>query len=409
MATAVVLMILSAIILFLYTKMLLKDQIEEELYSNKDRLEKLLIKDQSITGIPPIMMVEKVDHAEIIKLKDTLIYDPLQDEIELFEQLSETKIINGQHFRITVRAMVIESEDILFAIVFTFIGIILLTFFFLFYLNKSRNEKLWRPFFKNLDKLKTFSIKSNEPLNFEDSEILEFHELNNEMESLTVKIQKDYRNLKQFTEDVSHEMQTPLAILQVKIETLMNDVNISEEQFNNFSSFQVDISRLKQLNKKLIILAKIDNNQFSTTETISINKLLQESIANFVELAGVDIQLEASNEMNVIMDNSLAIILCNNLLSNAVKHNKDSNQIIVKIENSIMHITNSGDEALSHPDQLFDRFYKESKKSDSTGLGLSIVKKICNYYGFAPSYNFCENEHQHNFQIDFNPQVLNNF
>jgi len=389
--------------------MLLQDQIEEELYSNKDRIEKLLVKDQSITGIPPIMMVEKVNKVEVIKLKDTLIYDPLQDEVELFEQLSETKKINGQQYRITVRAMVIESEDILFAIVFTFMGIILLAFFFLFYLNKSRNERLWRPFFKNLDKLKTFSIKSNEPLNFEDSEILEFHELNNEMESLTAKLQTDYRNLKQFTEDVSHEMQTPLAILQVKIETLMNDVNLSEQQFNNFSSFQVDISRLKQLNKKLIILAKIDNNQFTTTETVCINTILKESILNFIELANVEIQLESSTEINVMMDKSLAIILCNNLLSNAVKHNKESNQIFVKVENSTMQIFNSGEQALSQPDQLFVRFYKESKKPNSTGLGLSIVKKICNYYGFAPSYNFCENEHQHNFQIDFNPQVLNNF
>lgn len=388
--------------LYLYTKYLLQDEIEEELYSNKDRVEQLLLSDSEIKGVPPIMVVKKVNLPEKEMLKDTILYDPFQNEVELFRQLSGTKNINGQEYRVTVRAMVIESEDILSAIVLTFFTIILLAFIFLFYLNKSRNEKLWAPFFVNLSKLKSFSLKSDTPLKFEDSDILEFHELNSEMETLTSKIQADYRNLKQFTEDVSHEMQTPLAIMQGKIDTIINDTEINEMQFAKFTSLQEDIQRLKQLNKKLNLLAKIENNQFTSIETILINELFNETISSFSELTAVEFKFIENEEVSVKMDNALARILCNNLISNAVKHSTDSQPVQVVIERDRVNVINAGIKRLERPEQIFDRFFKESKQPDSTGLGLSIVKKICDHYGFVPSYRFCESEKQHSFQIRFN-------
>jgi len=403
--TSIVLLLISGVILFIYTKLLLNNEIEEELYSNKARLEKLLEEDISIKGVPPIMEVEQVLKPEKLKVSDTLIFDPSQNEIELFRQLSETQEINGNYYRVTVRTMVIESEDILFAIVFTFVGIVFLAFIFLFFLNKSRNKKLWEPFFINLDRLKNFSLKSNKSLNFEDSEILEFHELSTELELLTSKIQIDYRNLKQFTEDVSHEMQTPLAIMQAKIDTVINDESTSESQFVKFSSLQEDIQRLKQLNKKLILLAKIDNNQFVNTEKLNINNVFQDAIENLKELTTTEINFIDGNTINVKMDKSLAVVLCNNLLSNAIKHTASRNPITVRINNNVAFVENKGAVALARPDQIFERFYKESKKDESTGLGLSIVKKICDYYGFVPSYRFRESEKLHIFQIDFNTQL----
>ena len=396
---SIILLVVSAVALYLYTGSLLENEIEEELYSNKDRVEQLLIKDNNLKGIPPIMMVEKVRRSEKEIIKDTLLYDPLQDEIELFRQLSGTKTIAGQNYRITVRAMVIESEDILFAIVFTFVTIIFLAFIFLFYINKSRNEKLWKPFFVNLDKLKDFSLKSGKPLQLNESDIVEFDDLNREMLSLTTKVQADYRNLKQFTEDVSHEMQTPLAIMQAKIETIINDQHINDNQFEQLSSLQSDIQRLKQLNKRLILLAKINNNQFTANEIVSINEVFDLAISNFHELTSVQIESKGASTINITMDRSLASVLCNNLLSNAVKHNLENHSIIVYFEENRVQVINSGTKALNNPNHIFDRFYKESKKSDSTGLGLSILKKICDYYGFTPSYRFEKNKHI--FQIVF--------
>ncbi len=393
-------MIFSGVALYFYTRALLQNEIEEELYSNKDRIEHLLLNDSTIKGVPPIMTVKKVSSSETETLKDTLLYDPFQNEEELFRQLSGTKNINGQEYRVTVRAMVIESEDILKAILVIFSIVILLAFLFLFVLNKSRNEKLWKPFFNNLEKLKNFSLKSDKPLDLMESDIKEFDDLNTEMTLLTSKVQTDYRNLKQFTEDISHEMQTPLAIMQAKIETFIDDQNITQEQFDQWSSLQNDIQRLKQLNKRLIILAKIDNNQFSDTECVSVNDLLQRVIADFSEIIETPINYFEDTQINIDIDRSLASVLFNNLISNAVKHKFDSTPIDIQVIANKVQVKNSGSKALSQPEMVFERFYKESNKPDSTGLGLSIVKKICDHYSFVPSYQFNEIKKQHIFEID---------
>lgn len=401
-------MFASGVVLYFSIKMLLESEIEEELYSTKNRVELILKSDPEHQGIPPVIEVEKVTNLRRKVLNDTLIYDPLQDEIELFRQLSETKLINGQQYRITVRAMVIESENILVAIVSTFLIIILFAFIFLFYFNKNRNKKLWDPFFINLDKIKSFSIKEMNQLDLRESEIIEFDELNKELNSLTAKVHSDYQNLKQFTEDISHEIQTPLAVMQAKIDTLVDGLHINQEQYQQFSSLENDLRKLKNLNKRLILLAKIDNNQFVNDELISLNLIFEDAVQNLTELTPAVFKLESNTNNLLKIDRSLAVVLCDNLLSNAIKHNLEDNEITIKIEATKVQVLNRGIMPLKHPDQLFNRFYKESRSRDSNGLGLSIVKKICDQYGFLPSYSFVElefNTHKnryHCFEIQFN-------
>ena len=158
-------------------------------------------------------------------------------------------------------------------------------FIFQFYLNKSNNKKLWSPFFHNLEQMKTFSLLSTNPIQLLDSEILEFSELNKEIALLTGKVRDDYENLKQYTEDVSHELQTPLAIIQAKIENIINDQSVTEVQFNQLTSIQKDIQRLTQLNKRLTLLTKLENQQFTYRENIDITALIDQIISNFNEIS----------------------------------------------------------------------------------------------------------------------------
>ena len=197
-------------------------EVEEELFSTKARVEAELSKGSGQFSLAPVVEVANVAslHAEI--LKDTIIYDPSQDEMEEFRELISFKEINGEKYKITVRNLIVESEDILIAIIFSYIIIILLVFAFLFYFNKSRNQRLWHPFFENLEAMKNFSLTSDETIPLVESDILEFSELKDEVALLTNKVRSDYKNLKQYTEDVSHELQTPLAIMQAKIENIIN-------------------------------------------------------------------------------------------------------------------------------------------------------------------------------------------
>ena len=400
-------MVISGVVLFFSIKILLESEIEEELYSNKNRVELILESDPEHQGIPPVIEVEKVNRDQQRVLNDTLIYDPLQDEIELFRQLSQTKLINGQHYKITVRAMVIESENILVAIVSTFLIIILLAFLFLFYFNTNRNKKLWEPFFINLNKIKSFSIKERTDLNLIDSGIIEFDELNKELKALTAKVYSDYQNLKQFTEDISHEIQTPLAVMQAKIDTLVNATPINQEQYQQFTSLENDIRKLKNLNKRLILLAKIDNNQFVNDQIISLKQIFEEAIENMTELSSATFKLKSNADPLLRIDPTLAVVLCNNLLSNAIKHNYKDNEILVEIEVDNVQVLNQGKAPINHPEHIFNRFYRESRNKDSSGLGLSIIKKVCEQYGYLPSYMFVAPETKasifgyHCFKIQF--------
>lgn len=389
-----VLMLVSTVALYFYLRNLLQDEVEEELRSTEAQIESSLIENPVPFQLSPVVEIQKVPQLGREVLKDTIIYDPSQDEMEEFRELSTFSSINGENYRITVRALVVESENILIAVVISYMVIILLVFLFLFYVNRSRNQKLWTPFFHNLEQMKQFSLSSDAPIVLMDSEILEFSELNTEIKLLTNKVRSDYRNLKQYTEDVSHEMQTPLAIIQAKIENVINmEQPLDDQQFEQLTSIQSDIQRLSQMTKRLTLLTKIENNQFANVEQLDITQLMTETVQDFCEISSNAIKVDFEHPIVVDMDPYLASVLCNNLVSNAIKYNQSQQDIVVGSTVDEISISNAGSTPLKHPDNLYNRFYRESDGVKATGLGLAIVKRICDLYGFGIEYQFLADRH----------------
>ncbi|WP_026775531.1 HAMP domain-containing sensor histidine kinase [Polaribacter sp. Hel_I_88] len=397
--TGLFLIVLSSIVLYFYTRNLLQNEVEEVLFSTEARVVFALENNKNQYSLPPVIEIKKVALLKKSFLKDTIIYDPSQDEMELFRELSTFKKINEEQYQITVRNLVVETENILVAIVVSYFIIFSSVFMFLFYFNTKRNLTLWNPFFKNLEQMKNFSLTSKEPIHLVESDILEFSELKSEIETLTGKVKKDYENLKQFTEDVSHEIQTPLAIIQAKIDTIINESTINDKQFNQITSIQKDIQRLKQLNKKITILTKIDNHQFINLKQINLTDLINEKINNYKELTSNSIQFNSTEILMVSMDVFLADILINNLISNALKYSSKNDAVLISTDKNSLAISNIGEKAILHPEKLFQRFYRESNKNQSTGLGLAIVKKICDLYHFDVSYQFQKNRHTFSLQF----------
>lgn len=388
-----ILALLSSVFIYFYTQQLLEKEVEEVLYSTEVRVLDALEKTGEPYSLTPVIEVAKVVDLREAYIKDTVIYDPSENEMELFRELSTFKTVNGENYQITVRNMVVESEDFLIAIVITNSLIFVLAFIFLFYFNTKRNLELWSPFFKNLEQMKQFSIMSKESLELVDSDVLEFSELKNEISILIGKVKTDYENLKQFTEDVSHEIQTPLAIIQAKIDNIINAHEINDKQFEQITSIQRDIQRLKQLNKRVTTLTKIDNNQYDNIENVSLTQLIEAKIESFKELTPVVFTNRSEQELSVSMDPYLADVLLNNLLSNAIKYNTNGNPIIIVSSYNALVVSNFGQKELSKPDKLFKRFYRESHGNQSTGLGLAIVKKICDLYDYKISYTYTKNHH----------------
>ena len=386
-------MVVSTIALYFYVSNLLRDEVEEELFSTEARIETALKSNRSPYELPPVVEIMTVTELGIEKLKDTIIYDPSQDEMEEFRELTTFETINGKNYRITVRTLIVESDTILMAVVLSYLIIILLVFTFLFYFSKARNERTWQPFFTNLEQMKEFSMTSTEPLRLIDSEILEFHELKREIEALTTKVKSDYLNLKQFTENVSHELQTPLAIIQAKIENIINGDNLNDFQYEHLTSIQKDIQRLTQMNKRLTLLTKIENKQFVNIQKVSLAEIMNGTIQNFHEISAAEIKWDLKNEIWAKMDPYLAEVLCTNLVSNAIKHNTNEGDIEVTARDKVLSISNFGTKSIANPENLYTRFYRESEAEKSTGLGLAIVKRICDLYGFLIGYEFTEGRH----------------
>ena len=403
---SLLLMVISTFALFFYVRWLLKQEVEEELFSAEARIESALNAGKHPSSLAPIIEVLEVDEPEASFTKDTVIYDPSQNEMELFRELSTYKNINNKFYKISVRVLVVETNQILWAIIISYIVIVLVVFIFQFYLNKSYNKKLWSPFVHNLEQMKTFSLLSTNPIQLLDSEILEFSELNKEIALLTGKVRDDYENLKQYTEDVSHELQTPLAIIQAKIENIINDQSVTEVQFNQLTSIQKDIQRLTQLNKRLTLLTKLENQQFTYRENIEITALIDQIISNFNEISSIALSFQKTNNIVTSMDPYLAEILCNNIISNAIKHSSNNGPINIEAKDMILSVSNFGLKPIANPQHLFTRFYRETKEIKSTGLGLAIVKKICDLYGYHISYKHIQDHHC--FSIDFDTTRVSN-
>lgn len=399
LSVSLVLMVISTIVLYFYVRNLLQNEIEEELRSTEARIESSISNHSQMYQLPPMVEVTEVSTLGVEHLKDTLIFDPSQNEMEDFRELITYSKIKNHNYRITVRTLIVESEDILIAVIVSYLIVIFSVFVFLFYLNKSRTQKLWSPFFKNLEQMKKFSLTSEIPISLEDSTILEFSELNTEIITLTDKVRSDYKNLKQFTENVSHELQTPLAIIQAKIDTIINGEELNEFQFEQLSSIQNDIQRLKQLNKRLGLLSKIENYQFQNLTACNLNAILKHRIENLADLYSVTIIFKSNEDVILMMDAYLAEVLCDNLLSNAIKHATPKTPITVLLDKNSLIVANNGTRTILKPELLFQRFYKESEHIKSTGLGLAIVKKICDLNNFSPSYSY-KNERNY-FTISF--------
>lgn len=377
----------------------MQKEVEEDLLSRASRIETAIKSGLMPNSIPPVIEVREVPSLAAKHLKDTLIYDPSQDEVELFRELSVYKVANGKSYEITVREMVVETDNILVVIVISYLLIMLASFVILSYFNHIGNSFLWQPFFKTLKKIEAFSLTSHKSIEFDDPDVREFSRLNKELRVLTNKVLKEYDTLKQYTEDVSHELQTPLAIIQAKIDNVVNDAPLSNEQYHQLTSIQKDIKRLTNLNKGLTLLSKIENHQFKQLKRVSLSSILEEKVSDFNEVFHYNIIFNNTADLVVVMDKYLADVLCNNLISNAIKHRSGEGKVFVEVKKNTLIVRNEGKEAVEAPHRIFDRFYKEKSGIKSTGLGLAIVKKICDYYNFTVTYSFTDGCHV--FAVEF--------
>ncbi|MFD1001388.1 sensor histidine kinase [Ohtaekwangia kribbensis] len=322
------------------------------------------------------------------------VYDSIDREVNPYREVTSYFVVRNQVYKLAIRTSLVESKAlvIVISIVQTILMILLLGGFLL--INSSLSKKIWNPFYKTLSKLKAYELNKKEPFQYEDSNIAEFDDLNAAIRSLTNKNMEVFQQQKEFIENASHELQTPLAIFQSKLDLLMQDEALTEEQAALVKDLINTNQRLSKLNKSLLLLSKIENEQFIDKEAIDVTQLLHDSIAHYQELTGNGATNILQASPYILHGNkTLTDILINNLVRNAFQHTAQYDQIRIYLENGILSIENPGEPFKEGGERIFDRFYKESNHKASTGLGLAIVKKICDLSGYTLTYIYRDGRH----------------
>ncbi len=401
---SIIIFIASSIIIFFVLKNIITKKQDENLLWDKELIAQKLKYEYPLPIFEVDDFISKIPIKDTLYFKDTLIYQLIDgiEKRELYRQLTSIETLHGKTYVITTRSSLVKNQDFILAITLSIGIVILLLILTVFFVNTLILRNAWQPFYENLEILKSFSVENNQPIHLQNSKIDEFQELNQSLIKLTNKINSDFNNLKEFTDNASHEMQTPLAIMQLKSESLMQSENLKTDDKHQIKAIYLAAQRLSKLNKTLLLLSKIENQQFSEKELILINDVIDKQLEifeDFIESKKITVIKNFTSNVKVSANPLLFDIVISNLISNAIKHNLKSGNLEIATSDLFISFSNSGEPLNISSTSLFERFKKDSKSSDSFGLGLAIVKKICDTYNWKINHSFIEN--QHNISIYF--------
>lgn len=330
-----------------------------------------------------------------VEVRDTMVWHERLEQMEPNLKLIAYRNINGNSYYISTYGALIESDDITDAVTKILLWILGLQVIGAIGVGFIVSNRLFKPFRETLNRIKSFNLQDKQPIKAKETNVEEFNNLNRFVEEMTQKAVSDYRNLKEFAENASHEIQTPLSITKGKLE-LLAETDLSQEQYQYVNDSQRALKKLSRLSDSLALLTKIENYEFTDTDEVNMTELIRESTQSFdefIELNELTVETDLEEEVMVHIHPVLADILWTNLFQNAVKHNIEKGSIHITLTESSLKISNTGKPLEDDPEELFERFKKGSQNSDSIGLGLSIIKKIVDQNSFAISYHYEDGWH----------------
>ena len=376
-----------------------EDQLNEKLRSDIDGIIRTIESNGILPEYYPFIEVMETPapSERAYRTLDTLIFDPSEKENIPFRQISVVKTVSGKNYYIAARDTILEESDLLATIVIITGSVFILLMVSLYFINRKLSLTIWAPFYKTLDDLKEFSHDKPGFRLTSTSQLDEFSELNETLEKLTRKVISDYQSLKRFTEDASHEIQTPLAIVQSKLETLLQYPDLKKDQVELINSAYTSALRISKLTQTLLLLTKIANDQFPEKRSINLSELIEEKVKLFEDhFIGKSLTLKKVIKPEYFLETNffLAESMISNLIGNAAKHSITGGKIDIFLDKNHLEISNSGAPLSVPSSKLFERFYKINKSAESQGLGLSIVKEICSLNKWEIRYEYEDDQHK---------------
>lgn len=303
--------------------------------------------------------------------------------------------VGTQAYKISSYNYVIKSEEIFRGMLNTVVWKMLLMIFAVSVTARLLSGKIFSPLRRTMKAIHRFDLKQKDKLQLPETSTTEFKELNVFLRKMTDKAMEDYAAVKEFSENASHELQTPLAVIRSKIE-LLSETNIDGVQAALIGDMQNAIEKLSHINRSLLLLTKLENQEFKATESIKFCRVVKDVIATYEDWITMrEIKLSSNLDKNIPLNihPALAEMLISNLLSNAIRHNRDGGQISMVLTRQHLSISNTGIPPQIPTCELFQRFKKSNQSNDSIGLGLAIVKQICEVNGYEVEYNYADGWH----------------
>ncbi|MGY4537866.1 signal transduction histidine kinase [Mucilaginibacter sp. UYNi724] len=400
----IIIMLVTGIVYYYTISHILTGQIDKDLVLEENEVFSYVNKNHRLPD------VYESNHQQIVfaplkqqkaqrRFLDTVYRDDDEKDMEAARALISSVTVSGQNYRIIVTQSKVETEDLIQIIFLITIGVIVALLAILIILNRVILKSIWKPFYKVLFQLKEFSLASHPTVSSTPSTIDEFTELNQAVINMADRVKSDYQNLKVFTENASHELMTPISIINSKLDTLVQTDEFTDKQSKLLNDIYGTVTRLTRLNKSMLLLAKIENGLIKDNTDVNVKLILEECIYQHEEMIhqlGINLKTTLG-EKQLLANKSLIEILLNNLLSNAIRHNYQNGELSIELDAEKLTITNTGKGSFDF-DKVLKRFYK-SDGSEGIGLGLTLCKQICDNYGFT--FRYIQEGKLHSFSVIF--------
>lgn len=349
--------------------------------------------------VSELVFVHTTENKQLYSFSDTVLI--ANEKYMLYRKLAFSYSQNEQDYKVSILLSQSESDKLIMKIVIMNVGFAMLFFLIMFFVNRHSIKSALGVFYSTIRKLEKIEVTKASQLQLDTAEVEEVKKLNEVIEKMSQQIYKDYESLKEYTENVSHELQTPLAIISSKADELMQGDNLTQEQMEQLALLLATTNRLSKINQSLIFLTKIDNRFYTKGSTFLLNDLIKEKVQLFsstIKQKEITLNLELLDPTYLYMDEYLAESMVLNLIKNAVIHTDNSSTIAIKLSDNCLYISNSGAKLPFAEEDIFNRFVRSNNKK-SLGIGLSVVKSICELYNFDIKYSY---KGEHSFVIQFN-------
>ncbi|WP_334124635.1 HAMP domain-containing sensor histidine kinase [Empedobacter brevis] len=404
------LLIVIAIWAFIFHSLILDevyDNVDDGLKNQKIEIIREVYRDPDLLNTTEFGLsqfkISKVDpsqYNESNRFSNEMVYMEYDEDMEPYRVL-RTGFYDKDNFpyMLEIRTSTVEEDDLIYDLSISLVALYVFILISILLINHFGLRKAFKPFDQIISQLRKYEVGNKEKPIHVVTNVKEFSFLQNEIQRMINRNDEVFNSQKLFIENASHELQTPLTIAMNKLDLLIEESDLEEKEMLSLVDTKQTLWRMVNLNKSLLMLSRIENNQYKNNEEVNFTRLtkdLLEDYESILEAAEIKVTTNFKTDFMIDFNLDLARILISNLIRNAIKHNNEERLIRIEIDSNQFMISNTGKNFPLDTNMIYNRFYKQGTSEGNNGLGLSIVETIIknqqklklNYRYEAPFHQF---------------------